>query len=240
MSIRFNAIISSTLAALIVFSAASINRAGAATFAGSKTVNAFCPAIGTNICNGVWRESAGLPPIVDPLDIVIETPRRAAGDGVFKFTAYGDFDKDYEYATVHIESLVAGYFLNSNPDDDLFSDDGFLGGAWADIGNEYGALRAGVCALGECVAQPPRTGSMTIAQADLNAMLTDGLFTVHVWVSKNVSDGPCCAHPPTQEYFTAELSFPMVADVPSPPALALFPSALGLIGALKRRNIRAG
>jgi hypothetical protein len=219
--------------AAIVFSGAS----NAATFTGSTTVNSFCTESGHNICNGVWRENAGLLALTDSLDLTIATPVYATGDGVFKLTAWGDFDKASEYLTVHVESFVIGNFLNSNPDDDLFSDDGFQSGTRADRGSEYGQLQAGVCRAGECTFQPARIGTVTIPQLELNAILADGLFTAHLWLSKNVSDGPCCGALPIDEYVTAELWFPTAAitAIPAPPAALLFGSALALFGTYRRR-----
>lgn len=209
--------------------------AGAGSFSGSATDYGFCTSSGRNICNGIARESVGLLPITDSIDLIISVPTESAGDALFSFTAYGDFNTELEYATIHVENFVIGDFLNSNLDDDLFSDDGFLGGAWADIGNEYSALRAGVCALGECVAQPPRTGTVTIPYLDMQSILADGLFSVHVWISKAVSNGPCCNHPPIDEYFTANLTFATVAPVPGPPVAALLLSALAMFGVIRRR-----
>lgn len=215
----------------------------ASSFYGSVSVDAFCFVDSVKYCD---QYTPGSP--APNLYLDIAAPFSAIGDGIFTFTAWGDFNKDIEYLDVAIEDYSLGSFLNDDPSDDLFADDGFADGLLADIGNEYGgpnvrrtfsgAWSACRVVSDTCLRQPPRTGTAIIPQADLASILLDGIMTVSVWFSPGVSDGPCCEHTMIEEFVIAGISFETatVTAIPAPPALVLFVSSLIGLAGLRRRH----
>jgi hypothetical protein len=146
---------------------ASVSFSTASTFSKSTKINTFCFLESVKYCD---QYVPGSP--APNLDLNMATPTSAISDGVFAFTAWGDFNMPFEYVDVAIEGYWLGSFLNDDPSDDLFADDGFADGLLADRGNEYGGPNVTRTFSGAwsscrtvsatCLRQPPRTGTVVI------------------------------------------------------------------------------
>lgn len=205
------------------------------SFEGSVTEDPFC-AQTFSFCEG----SVGI--LRGPLVLTIPVPTLTLGDGTFAFTAYGDFNLDSEFIVLEAEGFAFGNFLNTNPADDIFADDGWRPG-WEDRGNEYGVPRVAphngnVCDVAGCVYQPPRVGVAIIPQATLQTMIADSFFTLSIWLSGNVSNGPILdgIRPDDEEFFAASIAFDTLADVPLPPGLAFLGGAIAVFGVARRKR----
>lgn len=218
----------------VAFVAALMSASGAlaSTFHGSARVDAFCTSLAFKVCEGAPGELRG------SIDLTIAVPLVAIGGGTIALTAWGDFNRFDEYMVVYAEHIVLGNFLNSDPTDDLFADDGYLEGTRHDYGSEYGipkrTIRGSCNTAPDCAYQPARVGTVQLTQTDMQSLVSDGLFTLSVWLNGNVSNGPCCNHLLIDEYLSVEIAFDTVASVPAPPTAVLLGSVL-LCAAWRRR-----
>ena len=221
--------------------------AHALTFTDTVKVDEFCAV--SDLCkNSAFETSL-------PFTIDILVPTTATSDAVLVFTAWGDFNAvddeanglSGEYLIIEAEGFLFGNFLNSDPSDDIFADDGFAGGTREDVGNEYGSPAIHYPPgppYGEeyRIMQPPRSGTAIIPLADLLPIIADGVFSITVWTYGGVNDGPFPHDPDqAQEFLQAQLTFETsvaIAAVPLPPASLAMGSALALM-ALRRRARRA-
>jgi hypothetical protein len=156
------------------------------------------------------------------LDVSLDTPTEAIGDGILTLTLFGDFNTTLEFVTVDIEGTSFGSIFNNNQGDDPFDLD-------PDVGNEY--LTAIIV-------------SAAINNALLTSLINDGHFNISFTLSNggtntedtvgNLFDGL------NGEFITTQLDFNEVstAPVPAPAAVWLFGSALlGLMGMKKRKKV---
>lgn len=233
--------------AVAILAAGAVTGASASTFNGTQRVDEFCAITTVKLCENAAFVTS------DPFDMTIAAPTTITGDAVLVFTAWGDFNnapgelppQSSEHLIIEAEGFSFGNFLNNDPTDDIFADDGFAGGRLHDVGNEYGYPKQKDGPLNQppydpWVEAPPRSGTAIIPEAIMRSILADGVFTLTIRTFGNVSDGPWSTVVQMEEFFLADLTFETgpASTVPLPPASMLLVAAfagLALTGRTRRR-----
>ena len=186
--------------------------AAASTFSSFTKIDAFCSV--SDLCKNKHYE------ISPAFDITMAVPMAATSDGILQFTAWGDFNRaegevegvSSEHLIIEAEGFSFGNFLNSDPTDDIFADDGFAGGTRHDVGNEFGRPtikypKPPTLPEHYGIIQPPRTGTAIIPFDVLSSIISDGLFTLTVRTFGGVTDGPLKKGVQIEEFFEVALFF---------------------------------
>lgn len=197
-------------------------QAAADPFTGVATEEEFCDTQ-SQFCDVNEQNPGG-----GAFDLALAVPDYASGDAIFTLSAYGDFeegnnpDVGSETFRVDIEGFDLGFFLNNDPNDDLFDNDLF-----GDVGNDF---------FETVVA------TAIIPRDTLRRIIADGVFTVTFDSRTGINDiqGQTTPNRPNQG-FTEVLSYQLSFDaipIPEPTSGPLMTMAAALPIAARRRHER--
>ena len=181
--------------------------AGAQTFTGSVTEDAFCDLPGTFCCNQCS--------MADPLDLAIPGADPAAtGDATITLEIFGDVNDLDEIVVVTLEGLSLGTVLNNNPNDDEF-----------DHPNDEGSA-----------CEVPYLAQATVALSDLMPIIADGQIEMTLTPDQENNDIEGCEVPREFVTFSIEYATGGVPTMPKAGLLILAAVLLMLVGYRLRRQ----